>query len=100
MPTKIQKFECATCYDVFDDREHAEDCCRLVEKDPNCVPVIVLDLWECDGEGCQETFDSEAYAEQCEADHETADAEGKQGAISGRGVSEWLGNFFFSWTRS
>jgi hypothetical protein len=82
MPTKIQKFECATCYDVHDELGRAEDCCRLVEKDPSCEPVIVLDLYECDG--CQETYDSESYAEQCEADHETADAEGKTANPEGR----------------
>lgn len=81
MPTMIQKFECATCYEVHDDRATAESCSfshelGIGEQTP--VPAVtVLDLWECDGEGCQNAFDSEYYAQECEAGHETADAEGR-----------------------
>lgn len=83
MPTMIQRFQCGACEDVYQTSTEAGLC---YFSDTSQTPmsrerpepqVITLDLWECDGEDCQNAFDSQWYAEQCEAGHETADAEGK-----------------------
>jgi hypothetical protein len=95
----IQKFQCGVCSEVADEQSETESCLAIhamrgdADFEEPSLRVITLDLWECDGESCQKTFDSQAYAEQCEAEHETADAEGKPGVVAGKGVSEWLKNF-------
>jgi hypothetical protein len=99
MPTMIQRFECTTCYEVYDEQPKAEACSVShgvgTGEDGAGPAVLVLDLYECDGEGCQKIFDSQYYAEACEAEHETAAADGKpDGVIRGKGVGEWLSNFF------
>lgn len=84
MPTMIQRFECEACHEVYETRPAADTCARMHEivgdglVDPNVgLSVTVLDLWECDGEGCQNTFDDQWSAQSCEAGHETAAAEGR-----------------------
>ena len=95
MPTMIQKFECGVCYVPYGSREAAQGCVDahlLGPDDPDAV-VTTLDLWECDGEGCRNTFDDQWSAQQCEAGHETADADGRQGPdprrMDGNTVMEW-----------
>lgn len=100
MPTMIQRFECEPCHEVYKERTEADACAQLhvTTSDglvpPDTVPdVTVLDLWECDGENCQLTYDDQWSAQQCEAAHETEDAAGRQGPdprkMDGNTAMDW-----------
>jgi hypothetical protein len=90
MPTMIQKFQCEACEEVYETTAPAELCVRA-HPDAWESGIRTLTLWQCDEEICQATFDNQFAAERCEAEHETADADGRPGTALG-GVREWLGS--------
>lgn len=73
MPTMIQRFECGYCFEVYDTTPAAVVCVTSHPLDGGepTLDVVTLNLWECDGEDCQQTFDDQFSAQACEVEHQT-----------------------------
>lgn len=83
MPTMIQKWRC-TADDALYCSPYSADACvhSHTYEDGNLdAQVVPVTLWECDGEGCQNTFDDQWSAQACETGHETAGAEGRPSGV-------------------
>lgn len=84
MPTMIRRYQCGECNEQHEHRSEAKECAKMhyylqaAGSSIEDIPILELDLWECDGNGCQQQYPDQFQAQECEASHEIGAEDGRQ----------------------
>jgi hypothetical protein len=84
MPTMIRRYQCGECNEQHEHRSEAEQCAQAhyylqaAGSSVDDIPILELNLWECDGNGCQRQHEDQFRAQECEASHEIGAEDGRQ----------------------
>jgi hypothetical protein len=94
MPTMVERQQCCGCHALHETREIAESCARGHGHEEGYEVVKRVDVWECDGDGCQALFEDQWTAQACETSHEIGTDDGRQKPFDSTTLSsQWMEAF-------